>query len=251
MNRCFTVILLTCGSLVCTSCVSKVHVRNQVTTIMDKVNALDDETAKNTTGIKAADTKAQESGKEQEQKAQEALQTTAHANEQSLHAQERSDEASRRIAGAESIVSNLDNYKTVSDVSVHFASGEAAISKAASQKIDELANQLSRTPHYIVVIEGGTDSLGGKEDNYSLSSCRARAVMAYLAVKYNIPVYKMHPVGLGADRPIASNNFAPGRAQNRRVNIRILASENWAESLHSDETGPTLAQEQEEDQDPK
>ena len=249
MNRCFAVILLTSGSLVCTSCVSKIHVRNQVTLMIDKVNALDDETAKNTTRIKAADLQAQESVKKQEQKAQEALQTAAQANEQSLHAQTRSDEASRRIAGAESIVSNLDNYKTVSDVSVQFASGEAAISKPASQKLDELANQLSRTPHYIVVIEGGTDSLGSKEDNYSLSSRRARVVMTYLAVKYNIPVYKMHPVGLGPDRPIASNNFAPGRAQNRRVDIRILATENWAESLHSDETGPTIAQE--EDQDPQ
>lgn len=74
-----------------------------------------------------------------------------------------------------------------------------------------------------ITVEGHTDSIGGKELNDELSSKRAESVQSYLIANKNIASDKIKAAGFGYSKPIATNKTAAGRAQNRRVDIIILA----------------------------
>ncbi len=126
-------------------------------------------------------------------------------------------------------VENLDNYKPVSDTTVLFAFNKAELTSKDKQTLDDFAQQLEGQKHYIIQIEGYTDSTGPADYNYQLSQRRAEAVIQYLAQKYNVPAFKVFLIGLGKDNPVAQNTSASGRAKNRRVDVQLMTN-NLAES---------------------
>ena len=74
-----------------------------------------------------------------------------------------------------------------------------------------------------IEIEGHTDSVGNKAVNEKIGLERAQAVEKYLYEQYQVPLHKMNVISYGADKPVAPNKTKEGRAQNRRVVIKILA----------------------------
>src|ERR1700722_14816279 len=72
--------------------------------------------------------------------------------------------------------------------------------------------------------EGGRDSVGSADYNYDLSPRRANSVIQYLAMKYNVPAHKIYVIGLGKDKPVDSNKTSQGRADNRRVDVRLMSN---------------------------
>ena len=74
-----------------------------------------------------------------------------------------------------------------------------------------------------VEIEGHTDSSGDKMVNQRIGEARAEAVKRYLYETHQVPLHKMNVISWGEDKPVSPNNTKDGRAQNRRVVIRILA----------------------------
>ena len=72
-------------------------------------------------------------------------------------------------------------------------------------------------------IEGHTDNVGDKEINEKLGLERAEAVKRYLYEQHQIPLHKMNVISYGEEKPVAPNKTKDGRAQNRRVVIRVLA----------------------------
>ena len=72
-------------------------------------------------------------------------------------------------------------------------------------------------------LEGYTDGRGSEQYNIGLSQRRAEAVERYLVSK-NIPLFRIAIVGLGKENPVADNKTNDGRAQNRRVEVRVLKS---------------------------
>jgi len=72
-------------------------------------------------------------------------------------------------------------------------------------------------------IEGHTDNVGDKKTNERIGLERAEAVKRYLYESHQIPLHKMNVISYGDERPIAENKTRDGRAQNRRVVIKILA----------------------------
>ncbi len=88
-------------------------------------------------------------------------------------------------------------------------------------------------------MEGGTDSVGSEQYNYGLSDRRADSVIQYLASKYNVPAHKIYLIGLGKDKPVASNHTRSGRAQNRRVDIHLMTNtEGQQQQQAAPSTGP-------------
>jgi outer membrane protein OmpA-like peptidoglycan-associated protein len=77
---------------------------------------------------------------------------------------------------------------------------------------------------YTLETTGGTDSVGDAEYNYKLSERRADAVVNYLSTKYNIPPHKFYLIGIGKDQAVADNKTAAGRAQNRRVEVKLMSN---------------------------
>jgi outer membrane protein OmpA-like peptidoglycan-associated protein len=106
----------------------------------------------------------------------------------------------------------------------NFKFGKTNLPDEAKQKIDEMVAQLKQDPKNIYLeIEGHTDNVGGKELNERLGLARAESVKKYLYEQYQIPLHKMNVISYGEEKPIAPNKTKAGRAQNRRVVIKVLA----------------------------
>lgn len=107
-----------------------------------------------------------------------------------------------------------------------FASGAATLAPSAQEVIEQLGKTLSRFPNHIKV-EGHTDnvpiSTAAFPSNWELSAARA-ATVVHLMMRSGVPARQLMVVGLGEQRPIASNDSAEGRNQNRRVLLVILAA---------------------------
>jgi outer membrane protein OmpA-like peptidoglycan-associated protein len=100
-----------------------------------------------------------------------------------------------------------------------FARASAAIKPESHPALDDIATTLKQDASLHVAMEGHTDNTGDAHFNQQLSEQRARAVVQYLIDK-GIAAHRLRAVGYGESRPIARNDTAQGRAQNRRVEIR-------------------------------
>jgi outer membrane protein OmpA-like peptidoglycan-associated protein len=90
--------------------------------------------------------------------------------------------------------------------------------------LQQLANSLKEYPNSEILIVGHADSVGTDAYNLDLSQRRAQAASAYLQT-LGVPAARLHAVGKGEAEPIQPNDTEAGRAQNRRVEIAIYASE--------------------------
>ncbi len=109
-------------------------------------------------------------------------------------------------------------------VDASFNSGKAELLPGAYRNLIALVVTLKEHPNYRAVINGYTDSIGGEESNLLLSEARARAVADYL-VSQGVDRTRLEIRAHGEADPVASNSTAAGRAQNRRVDIRLMTSE--------------------------
>jgi outer membrane protein OmpA-like peptidoglycan-associated protein len=210
--------------LLASGCTTKNYVRNQTAPLVQKTNELDDQTAANNRDIHSVDERAQAGIQQAQNSANTAQQSAATATQAAGQAQNSAQEAVNRADSLASVVSGLDNYKQVGDVSVTFGFDKSILTKDDKSQLDQLAGQLNSTKGYILEVTGGTDSTGSATYNYGLSQRRADAVVQYLASKYNIPPHKFYLIGIGKDQEVASNTTASGRAQNRRVRVQVLTN---------------------------
>jgi outer membrane protein OmpA-like peptidoglycan-associated protein len=108
--------------------------------------------------------------------------------------------------------------------SVLFPSGESSLLPSAMLKLNEVADALTKSnPDSKIVVEGHTDSQGKASFNQELSVARATSVRNYL-VSRGMAADRISAQGMGSSKPIASNNSAEGRAENRRVEIVVQPS---------------------------
>ena len=112
---------------------------------------------------------------------------------------------------------------TLSDDKVRFPFGAAKLSSDAIAILDDLAGKIKAYGKALYVeLEGHTDNVGPDEYNESLAYERAMAVRDYLNQNGGIPLHAMNTISLGEHHPIADNSSGDGRAQNRRVVVRVL-----------------------------
>ena len=87
-----------------------------------------------------------------------------------------------------------------------------------------MLNRLTADPKSVFIeVEGHTDSRGAASDNVRLGLERAEAVKRYVYENHKIPLHRVSVISFGEEKPVASNKTKEGRAQNRRVVIRVLA----------------------------
>jgi peptidoglycan-associated lipoprotein len=112
---------------------------------------------------------------------------------------------------------------TLSDDSVKFSFDADKVPEAAQSILDELGSKVKSLDKTVYLeIEGHTDNIGSDEYNQHLAEMRAEAVRNYLADKAGIPLHAMNVISFGESKPVAANNTSQGRAQNRRVVVRVL-----------------------------
>jgi outer membrane protein OmpA-like peptidoglycan-associated protein len=148
------------------------------------------------------------------------LQTRA-ADEQARAAeaaQERAQQLERELEQLEARNTDRGLVLTLGDVL--FETGESALMPGAMSTVERLSQFMRDYPERSVRIEGHTDSVGGDTINQPLSERRAMAVRDALVAR-GIESTRIQAVGYGAARPVASNDTAAGRQQNRRIEVVI------------------------------
>ena len=188
------------------------EVNQKVESLGQSLEATQQRTKENAERITQVDQKADQVGT-----AAKAAQTSATA------AQTSANTAGAKAAAIETSLKRLVLEVVVNDSEGNFQLGQAELPDGVRAKLDELATKLKAAPagNY-VEIEGHTDSTGSPESNYQLGLARADAAKRYLYETYQIPLHKMNVISYGETKPVAPNNTRAGRAQNRRVVIRVL-----------------------------
>src|ERR1041385_1358721 len=134
-------------------------------------------------------------------------------------------EARQEVARVDERVSALDEYDTTESVAVTFRVNSAVLSPEAKAQLDDFANKALAGKNYMIEISGHTDSTGGEAKNMRLSRERAESVVEYLTVTHHIPARRfITPMGYGKTAAVADNSTAAGRAQNRRVEVKMLVN---------------------------
>ncbi len=211
-------VLLTVG------CSTKNYVRSQTTPIIQQTNELDTKTAADHRAIQDTDARAQAGIANAMTAAGTADQHAMAAGQSADAAGKSAQEAYNRVDSLSGVVANLDNYTALADVNVTFAFDKSVLTDADKEQLDQLAGTLQSARGYILALTGGTDTTGDATYNYQLSQRRADAVANYLQTKYNIPPHKFYLVGIGKDQQVADDTTRAGRAQNRRVEIKLLTN---------------------------
>jgi OOP family OmpA-OmpF porin len=140
-------------------------------------------------------------------------------------AQETADAAVAGVNATNERISSLDDYVVQDVTSINFRNNSAVLSADSKQQLDDLANKAMTAKGYVIEITGYTDSTGSVQKNRALSQRRADAVVRYLAENHRIPLRRIvTPFGYGEAQAVADNRTREGRAQNRRVEVKILVS---------------------------
>ena len=148
------------------------------------------------------------------------------ANQQNIEANAQATAANREdIEATNKRFSELTDYDTKDTLNVYFASGSTALSAADKQKVMDLAHSAVNLTGYIIQVKGYADSSGNPTMNQKLSMERAQDVVAFLIQNCNVPVrHVIAPGAMGESNPVASNETAKGRSENRRVEIKVLVN---------------------------
>jgi len=132
-------------------------------------------------------------------------------------------EARSEVRIANERISALDDFDVQETVSVTFRVNSAVLSPDAKRQLDDLAQRAMTSKGYMIEVAGHTDSTGSEAKNFRLSRDRADSVVQYLAVAHKIPLRRfVTPMGYGKTEFVADNTTPAGRAQNRRVEVKII-----------------------------
>jgi len=210
-----------------TACATKKYVRTSVGEVNDKVDSLgrsveqtQERTRQNEAKIAEVDTKAQGAATAAQQ-----------ANAAASTAQNSANAANTAVRTVDTKLDAFDKAQrrlvlevVLSENSGGFKFGKMELPDEAKQQIDQLVTRLQQDPKNVYIeIEGHTDNVGAAEYNEKLGLERAEAVKRYLYEKHMVPLHKMNVISYGETKPIADNKTRDGRAQNRRVVIRVLS----------------------------
>jgi outer membrane protein OmpA-like peptidoglycan-associated protein len=220
----FGVLASALALILTTGCSTKNYVRSQTGPLIQQTNELDSKTAQGHRDITDTDRRAQAGIANADVAASTADQHAQAAGQSAETAQQSAQDAVNRVDSLTGVVANLDNYTQLSDVSVTFGFDKSVLTADDKPQLDQIAATLDKTRGYILALTGGTDSVGDAQYNYALSNRRADAVVTYLATKFNIAPHKFYLIGIGKESPVADNSSREGRAENRRVEIKLMSN---------------------------
>ena len=206
------------------ACATKKFVRTSVGEVNDKVTTMGKSLEETQERVRTVEGRVTEV----DAKAGAAGESAAKANSAAADASNRATEVGRtaeaRSASIEAETRKLIFETVLSEDRGQFKLGKAELPEDATMAIDTMVNQLKADKKALwVEIEGHTDNLGDTRYNEQLGLARAEAVKRYLYEKHQVPLHKINVISYGEEKPVAPNKTRDGRAQNRRVVIKVLA----------------------------
>jgi OmpA-OmpF porin, OOP family len=233
------------GVMLTSGCATKKYVQNTAAPIQAKVDQVGQQTTQNSQQIQ--DTKSQvakvdenaqngisaanEKAGTADQHASDAMNHANDAMTRATTADQKSDQNSQSIDKLRDVVANIDDYKLQTTVTVPFKLDKAALTPDTQQDLDKLAQDVQADKRFFIAVEGFTDKTGSKAYNEALSRKRADAVVEYLVAKHDIPIYRIHMIGLGDEKPLDDARTRAARAKNRRVEVSVYSADQVTGSL--------------------
>jgi len=140
-------------------------------------------------------------------------------------AQATADAAVAGVNATNERISALDDYEPQTVTAVNFKTGSSILRPDEKTKLDEIATKALNAKGYVLEVSGFADATGSIARNRELSQRRADAVIRYLVENHSIPLRRIiTPYGYGELNPVAENTSREGRAQNRRVEVKLLVN---------------------------
>jgi outer membrane protein OmpA-like peptidoglycan-associated protein len=157
-------------------------------------------------------------------KAGDALNRADQASQKADAASDKADRFGRDLGDLRSTVANLDDY---------FKFNSDKLNDDSKQQLDQMVAGQGQYKRFFIAVEGFTDSTGSADYNNALSRRRADTVVEYLVAKHNIPIYRIHMVGLGKEKPLDETRGKAARAKNRRVEVTLFSADQGAVAMNS------------------
>ena len=152
-------------------------------------------------------------------------------------AQETADAAVSGVNQTNERISALDDYTPQETTAVNFRTGSSVLDADAKSKLDAIATKALNSKAYVLEVTGFADSRGSIAHNRALSQRRADAVITYLVEQHKIPLRRIvTPYGFGELDPVADNATRSGRAENRRVEVKMLVNKGLTQPAPSMKT---------------
>jgi peptidoglycan-associated lipoprotein len=210
-----------------TACATKKFVRTNVGQVNEKVDSLGrsiEETQERTRQNEGKITEVDQKAAAANQAATAAGQAAAAANTAAGAADKTATMANAKAEEVDKASKRLIFEVVLSEDQGNFKFAKTDLPADAKAKLDQMIAQIKADPKGAYFeIEGHTDNIGGKELNERLGLERAETVKRYLYEQHQIPLHKMNVISYGEEKPVAPNKTKDGRAQNRRVVIKVLA----------------------------
>ena len=219
--------LLALTVAVAPACATKKFVRTEVGNVNGKVDTLtgtveetQERTRRNEERIGVVDEKAEAAGRS-------ATSARAAADAAAASAKEVDGKVvtvNNRVNAVEAASRRLIYEVTLSEDQGNFAFNKATLPDEAKARLDKMVSDLKADPKGVFIeIEGHTDNRGTPEINEKIGMERAEAVKRYLYEQHQVPLHKINVISYGEEKPVAPNNTRDGRAQNRRVVVKVLS----------------------------
>jgi peptidoglycan-associated lipoprotein len=213
------------------ACATKKFVRTEVGTVNSKVDTLSGTVEQTQARIQQDEARIGEVDKKAEAAGTSATAAQSSANAAAQAAQQvgtRVDTVDKAVTAVNGDIASLRKLVfevTLSEDQGNFKFGKAELPDEAKARLDAVVGQLKSTQgkDMYIEVEGHTDNVGTKEGNYELGLERADTVKRYLYMQHQIPLHKINVISYGEEKPVSPNNTKDGRAQNRRVVIRVLS----------------------------
>jgi outer membrane protein OmpA-like peptidoglycan-associated protein len=202
------------------ACATKKFVRQEVGQVNDKVTTLGSTLEQTQERVRQAEGRITEV----DTRAGAAQQSATQAQQSANAAGEAANAVGVRADAIEAAARKVLFEVVLSEDQGKFRFGGIELPEEARSAIDAMVNNIKSQKNAVwVEIEGHTDNVGDKKFNERLGLSRAEAVKRYLYEQHQLPLHKMNVISYGEDKPAAPNNTRDGRAQNRRVVIKVLS----------------------------
>jgi outer membrane protein OmpA-like peptidoglycan-associated protein len=250
MNAFLATTCIVTGTLLAGGCATKKYVQNTTAPIQAKVDQVGEQTGRNgqqiedtRNQVKQVDEKAQTGISAAQERAGAADQHATLADQHAGEAKTSADQAnklgeknSQELTGLRNVVANIDDYKLQTTVAVPFGFNQYELSADAKAELDTVAGDVKSGKRFFIAVEGYTDATGSKAYNEALSRRRADKVVAYLVAKHDIPIYRIHMIGLGQEKPVDEARNREARAKNRRVEVKVFNADQVTATLQGTAT---------------
>ncbi|MGH9352201.1 MAG: OmpA family protein [Terriglobia bacterium] len=224
----FQLAALTLGAVILgtVGCATKKFVRQDVQQSVQPLQAglskANQNISDNADQIRGVDHRAETGISSAQSAADQAHQAAQQADQHAQAANQLAQQGVTQANQAQETANNIDNYKAAQHETVLFGLDKSTLSSADKQTLDQLVQTVKPLRHYVIQVQGYTDTTGPKSLNLQLSQRRADAVVRYLSLNGDIPLVKIYNMGYGEAAPAQSNHTRKGRKANRRVDVTVM-----------------------------